>query len=398
MRKTDIEAIGDLAGEALAAFGTGIRDMHEGIAGRPFAALGPAAAPVREVHDGISRAVYAGVRGALRAASRGGGRAVALGADPDAPALASRPGGSVALAVLNGLYGNHLAARGSDLAVDVEIRRGGADADAGPRVVVFVHGLGETGRIVVAYAPRGEAMADRRTYGERLAEDLGFGSVYVRYNSGLHVSENGRSLSQLLDELVAPGRSLRGARPRRPLDGRPGGPSACHSGAAAGRAWVERFAMSAAWAPRTSAPPGEDRQRARLGAPPAARHARARARPERAQRRHQGPAVRRLVNEDWSGCDPDEFLRDRCQEVPFLPEANYYFIGSRLSEGPLGSALGDLLVRVPSASGRGSGTGRSVPFEIDKGRELVGLTHFDLLKHPDVYEEIRRWIAAAVRT
>ena len=69
-----------------------------------------------------------------------------------------------------------------------------------------------------------------------------------------------------------------------------------------------------------------------------------------------------------------------------------------LSEGPLGSALGDLLVRLPSASGRGSGTGRSIPFEIDNGRELVGLTHFDLLNHPDVYEEIRRWIAAAVRT
>ena len=29
---------------------------------------------------------------------------------------------------------------------------------------------------------------------------------------------------------------------------------------------------------------------------------------------------------------------------------------------------------------------------------LVGLTHFDLLNHPDVYEEMRRWIAAAVRT
>ena len=30
------------------------------------------------------------------------------------------------------------------------------------------------------------------------------------------------------------------------------------------------------------------------------------------------------VDEDWLDCDPDEFLRDRCQEVPFLADANYY--------------------------------------------------------------------------
>ena len=26
-----------------------------------------------------------------------------------------------------------------------------------------------------------------------------------------------------------------------------------------------------------------------------------------------------LLEEDWSECDPDEFLRDRCHEVPLLP-------------------------------------------------------------------------------
>ena len=72
MRRTDIEAIGELAGEALAAGGGFIKEMHEGIAGRPFGILGPAATPVRVVHDGVSRAVYGGVRGALRGGARGG--------------------------------------------------------------------------------------------------------------------------------------------------------------------------------------------------------------------------------------------------------------------------------------------------------------------------------------
>ncbi len=40
MRKSDIEALGELAGEALAAGGTLIKDMHEGIASRPFGVLG----------------------------------------------------------------------------------------------------------------------------------------------------------------------------------------------------------------------------------------------------------------------------------------------------------------------------------------------------------------------
>jgi hypothetical protein len=101
------------------------------------------------------------------------------------------------------------------------------------------------------------------------------------------------------------------------------------------------------------------------------------------------------VDEDWRDCDPDEFLRDRCNEVPFLPEANYYFVAARSTDGPLGSMLGDLLVRIPSASGRGNGRGRCIPFGADNGRELDGLTHFDLLNHPAVYEQLRAWITRA---
>ena len=36
------------------------------------------------------------------------------------------------------------------------------------------------------------------TYGARLASDLGFTPVYLRYNTGLHISENGLSVAALL--------------------------------------------------------------------------------------------------------------------------------------------------------------------------------------------------------
>ena len=47
MYRSDIRAVGDLAGEGLAAGGALIAEMHAGIAGRPFGVLGPMAAPVR---------------------------------------------------------------------------------------------------------------------------------------------------------------------------------------------------------------------------------------------------------------------------------------------------------------------------------------------------------------
>src|SRR3954454_1007303 len=70
------------------------------------------------------------------------------------------------------------------------VRRGAAPRT--PDIAVFVHGLGET-----------EYAWGRRNYGERLTEDLGYTPVFVRYNTGRHISENGASLAALLDDLVA---------------------------------------------------------------------------------------------------------------------------------------------------------------------------------------------------
>ena len=406
MRRTDIEAIGDLAGEALAAGGTLVRDMHQGIAGRPFGVLGAAAAPVRIVHDHVSRAVYAGVGGALRAATRGGARLLAAGAEPDeAPALTAGPRSSLAVGALNGIYGNHLLARGNDLALGMDIRRSGQEVvpapatlaaaypDATSRIVVFVHGLCGTDDNWWMLPLRG-AHAGRRTYGERLQDELSFTPVTVRYNTGLHVSDNGRTLARLLEDLVAGwptgveeivlvGHSMGGLVAR----------SACHYGEVEERRWTDAVRhVFCLGTPHL----GADLERGAnaLG------HALGRlpeTRPLATVLNARSVGIKDLrfgscVEADWCDSDPDAYLEDRCQEVPFLPDANYYFVGATLREGPLGSALGDLLVRMPSASGRGNGRGRSIPFEVDNGHELAGLNHFDLLNHPAVYEQMRTWI------
>src|SRR5437588_270757 len=71
----------------------------------------------------------------------------------------------------------------------------GAFPHARPRLVVFLHGLMET-----EFSWR---LGGGEPYGYRLARDLECTPLYVRYNSGRHISENGRSLDDLMEDLVA---------------------------------------------------------------------------------------------------------------------------------------------------------------------------------------------------
>lgn len=395
MRSSEIEAMGEVAGEALAAGGRLIKEMHEGIASRSFNALGTAGAPVRTIHDGIANRVYAGVGTGLRQAARRSADAAAKRAHPDGPQLASRPVASLVLGALNGFYGDQLIRRESELSLDMEIRHQGERIQPGrpfpegtPRMAVFVHGLCETEaawELAARAAP---------TYGDRLQRELGITPVYVRYNTGLHVSDNGRRLARLLDELVGSwptsveeiiliGHSMGGLVAR----------SACHYAEKDGLPHTDKIKhVFCLGTPHL----GADLEK---GANALA-YAFAKlpeTKPFATLLNSRSVGIKDLrygscVEEDWCDCEPDEFLRDRCQEVPFLPDANYYFIGAALRPTALGTVIGDLLVRMPSASGRGNGKGRRIPFEIDNGHEISGLNHFQLLGHPSVYEQLHKWI------
>ena len=71
------------------------------------------------------------------------------------------------------------------------------------------------------------------------------------------------------------------------------------------------------------------------------------------------------IEDDWRDCDPDEFLRDRCQEVPFLPWAGYHFVATTATPPAVGLLVGDHLVRPRSACGRGNT--RRIPFQPEHG-------------------------------
>jgi pimeloyl-ACP methyl ester carboxylesterase len=235
---------------------------------------------------------------------------------------------------------------------------------------------------------------ERASYGERLHDELGLTPVHVRYNTGLRVSDNGRALAQLVERVVAGwpaeveevvlvGHSMGGLVSR----------SACHYAEQDALRWtalVRHVVCLGSPHLGADAETGLNALGHLLGRLPETRGL-ARA----VNARSAGIKDMRYgscAEEDWRDHDPDEYLRDRCTEVPFLPDAAYYFIGSTAFAGPAGRLLGDLLVRMPSASGRGTGTGRHIPFEVANGCELEGVDHITLLNHPAVYEQLRSWL------
>ena len=144
-------------------------------------------------------------------------------------------------AAVNGVLGDHLAASANPLAIPMRLRRDGQPLDL--TTPALAAALPQpTGKILVL--AHGLCMNDRQwqrkghDHGAALAADAGFTPVYLHYNSGLHVSTNGRAFAGQLeallgawpvpvDELVILGHSMGGLLAR----------SACHYGELAGHAW-----------------------------------------------------------------------------------------------------------------------------------------------------------------
>jgi pimeloyl-ACP methyl ester carboxylesterase len=405
MQRSDIRAVGHLAGEASSVLTTLVRGMHAGIAGRVFGSIGPPAEPTRVIHDGITRVIYGGVDRGIRGATRAVGAAAAeVWGDDDDEALESRPGSAAFISAINGLYGDELAEHANPLAGAMEIRHRGKPIEltadslatafptATERVVVFLHGwcLNEQSW---SRRPREDSGAgDSRSYGERLREDLGFSPIRLRYNTGLHISVNGRTLADILDrlhalwpvpitELVLVGHSMGGLVAR----------SACHYGAQQHYGWTNTLShVVCLGSPHL----GADLEKGvNVASWALARLPETRAIARFLNARSDGVKDLRFgacLDEDWGETDPDEFLRDRCNEVPFIPHATYHFVAATVAPTLLGKVAGDHLVRSQSAAGRGRS--RRIPFEAEHGLTLTGLNHFDLLNHPLIYAKLRDWL------
>jgi hypothetical protein len=305
-------------------------------------------------------------------------------------------------AVANGLIGDHLAETGNALAIPMVLRRGGrvlplerealaaAVPDATERVVVLVHGL---------------CMNDLQwdlhgtgDHGRGLARDLGYTPVYLHYNTGLHISRNGRELAGLLEALVRAwpvplerlaivGHSMGGMVAR----------SACHYAARAGHGWPKKLRKLVFLATPHHGSPlerhGNAFETALASVPYAAPFARL------GRMRSAGITDLRhgsLLDEDWQGRDRFERGGDTRGVVPLPAGVECYTVAATRGRRPDGFGArvwGDGLVPVHSALGEHADPERALAFPPDRRWIAWGTSHFDPLHRADVYARIRDWLA-----
>ena len=109
----------------------------------------------------------------------------------------SSPEREMVLAALNGIVGDHLAARNNPLAIPMQFRRNGAP------LTVDDHDFNQAvrqcdGKIVLMV--HGSCMNDLQwnrqghDHGAALARDLGYLPIYLSYNTGLHISKTAANL------------------------------------------------------------------------------------------------------------------------------------------------------------------------------------------------------------
>ncbi|MCA9669713.1 MAG: alpha/beta hydrolase [Myxococcales bacterium] len=308
-----------------------------------------------------------------------------------------------AVAALNGVIGDTLAEQQSPLALKMAlVGDGGAaacdddgalvgDSEAAgrERLCLFVHGNCDCDR---TWWQRDVA------YGARLREELGVAPLYLRYNSGLHISTNGQQLSALLEavarshgalsELTLVGHSMGGLVIR----------SACYYATLHGLTWVERV-----------------RRVVFLGVPHDGAHLERLGRLATlvlslvpnlttrvialsGERRSAGIKDLRhgyLLDEEWAGGGDERLLPSARQHVPLLDGVDYYAGLATLGADEahwLARLFGDGAVHPASARGdRWLGRGLELPS--DNVRVFPKTSHLGLVYSEPVYEQLRSWMS-----
>ncbi|WP_332644753.1 esterase/lipase family protein [Aeromicrobium sp.] len=402
-RTTDVAALALDYGDRLIV-GT-IRDLHQAVTSRAFRATRVIGSQVPEsLHDAAVTSVYGAISGLLRLSS---GSIRALSSKGVGRPIESSRRGRLIVAAVNGLIGDELRMLDDPQAITMSIRVDGEDIPAtgwplaeafrgaSSHPVVFLHGLCENDE---SWSNSAEKWGT--TYAQRVTAETDGTPVMLRYNTGLHISENGKHLDTLLQQLVA---SWPVAVTRITLVGHSMGGlvvrAATNHATASGQTWQHLV-----------------RDVVCLGTPHAGANLEKvayigsrllRFWPESApfssilESRSAGIVDLRhgyITQDEWEGQDlTEQWGLDRIAAAP-LPHSEYHFVAATLgaSQGhPLSSVLGDLLVHFSSATGVGR-TGAIV--EGARFEYLPSAHHFALLNHPQVGDWLVTWLNARTRT
>lgn len=296
-------------------------------------------------------------------------------------------------AALNGVLGDHLVRSGNPLAIPMHFRKGGKTlneaqlrdlvATSNGKIMIMVHGLCMNDL---------QWRREGHDHGAELANDIGMQAIYLHYNTGRHISDNGQdfaillaSLHKLSDHILdinILAHSMGGLVSRSALHqtknldykGSPlvnnliflGTP---HHGAALEKAgnWIDMLLGAHSY----TAPFG------RL-----------------VKVRSAGISDLRFGNvqqADWESTDRFEFIADQRLPMALPTNVKCFAIATSAKENE-NHALGDGLVSIKSALGEHEN--RAFNLLIPDERKWVGnkINHLQLLSDKRVYEMLKVWL------
>jgi pimeloyl-ACP methyl ester carboxylesterase len=390
----DLRAVSKLVVDATRSVTTAVEEMHHAIAtaspivGGPFGLL---ARPVL-------RLVYGHVRNVTGLVGAG----IDLALSQLAPLLGeSTPGPEreAVLSALNGVLGDYLQATESSLAIPMTFRHRGRALsleerelrevfpDAGGRLLVLVHGSSQNDL---------QWNRDGHDHGAALARDFGYTPIYLHYNSGLHISTNGRELATLLDRLAQAwpaaveeisilGHSMGGLVAR----------SACLAAEDVNLPWRRKLRrLVCLGSPHHGSPleQGGNWLHVLLGvstySTPIQRLARIRSAGVTDMR------YGNVLDEHWHGRDRFEHGPDARRNLALPDGVDCYAIAATTAKAMAPKLPGDGLVPVDSALGRHKRHDLVLAFPESHQWIAFGTGHLDLLNKPEVYEKLCQWFGS----
>jgi PGAP1-like protein len=406
LRPSDLRAAAQLATSAT----QGVTRMAEGVHQSVWGTLGVGKLNAGQT-SGLTGLVYQGVRGVTQLVAKGLDTALTklepyLSTTGDAPASTHER--EAVLAALNGVLGDRLAALGSPLATPMTLRLKGqaldwqampAKSQVTGKVLVIVHGLCMNDlQWATTHQADKTSPAVAIDHGQTLAAALGYTPVYLRYNTGLHTSQNGHLLSEQLVQLVAHWpktiteitvlvHSMGGLVTR----------SAMHSAQHSGAAWLAKLKnIVFLGTPHHGAPLEKAGNWVDiiLGSTPYSKPF-----AKLGQLRSSGITDLRfghVVDADWQGFDRFRRQPDKRQIVPLPKGIACYTVAATMAaqKSLLAERLvGDGLVPLPSALGQHTDADRNLVFAKASQRIVYRTNHMQLLSSPEVGAQLVQWLA-----
>jgi PGAP1-like protein len=407
LRATDLRAVAQLATQAT----QGVARMAEGVHQSVWGTLGVGKMASGQT-GGITGLVYQSVRGVTQLVAKGLDSALTKlepFLEPSIDPKTSTVEREAVLAALNGVLGDHLAASSNPLATPMALRFAGQvlDWQAMPakgqvtgKLLVMVHGLCMND---LQWAAQHQTNKTSPTiavnHGQALATALGYTPVYVRYNTGLHTSENGHALSKQLDLLAAhwPAaiseitvlvHSMGGLVTR----------SAVHSAQQSKAAWLPHLKnIVFLGTPHHGAPLEKAGNWVDiiLGSTPYSKHF-----AKLGQLRSSGITDLRyghVLDQDWQGQDRFSRKSDNRTPVPLPDGVACYTVAATVAtkSSPLAErVIGDGLVPLPSALGQHTDAVRSLQFAKASQTIVYRTNHMQLLSSPEVTQQLVKWLSA----